>query len=384
MKRHAGKPESVCGCDTPSEKRRKRGKSQKESVQNHNRIVFGKDENQLLAEMHDCYPALFIRRYKRFLADVKLLDSISSYAVERQKMLKNQQKDGGDNNMEDEGVFTCYVPNTGKLTGLLPTATSPLLCILSKSQDTSRKYQFTVEAVRDDSNSNTYTGIHSSYANDIANAILQRFLLSDNKMRSKQPIVNHDVFDFVIRKVQREMSSPVTEKTRFDFKLQIESASHAQSHVMLNHNESDTILQSSKSGRSREGMYAEVKSVTFATTSKDPDMIHESIDISAIESSSTFGLFPDTESKRGQKHLSELMTIVKRGGSAMVLFIIQRGDVEFFAPFDRADPQYAKLLREAVGSGVKVKAISVELKPSSNLPGGKLLYQNARLVPVLM
>ena len=65
-------------------------------------------------------------------------------------------------------------------------------------------------------------------------------------------------------------------------------------------------------------------------------------------------LFPDTVTQRGQKHLRELIGVVEQGERAVCLFLINRGDCYQFAPGDIADPDYGKLLREAVIKGVEI------------------------------
>ena len=65
-------------------------------------------------------------------------------------------------------------------------------------------------------------------------------------------------------------------------------------------------------------------------------------------------LFPDTVTQRGQKHLRELIGVVEQGERAVCLFLINRGDCYQFAPGDIADPDYGKLLREAVFKGVEI------------------------------
>ncbi len=62
-------------------------------------------------------------------------------------------------------------------------------------------------------------------------------------------------------------------------------------------------------------------------------------------------LFPDTVTKRGQKHLLELKQLIPESKSVLV-FCITRKDANFFAPGDDADPIYGNLFREAVTAGM--------------------------------
>lgn len=64
--------------------------------------------------------------------------------------------------------------------------------------------------------------------------------------------------------------------------------------------------------------------------------------------------FPDAITTRGQKHLRDLMKAVDDGWRAVIFFLVQRGEAGAFAPADHIDPEYGRLLREAVGCGVEV------------------------------
>ena len=74
-------------------------------------------------------------------------------------------------------------------------------------------------------------------------------------------------------------------------------------------------------------------------------------------------LFPDAVTARGQKHLRELMEMVRNGDRAVLLFTGQRGDGNAVAPADRIDPEYGRLLREAVANGVEALAYRAEVQP---------------------
>ncbi|OKH40163.1 sugar fermentation stimulation protein SfsA [[Phormidium ambiguum] IAM M-71] len=73
-------------------------------------------------------------------------------------------------------------------------------------------------------------------------------------------------------------------------------------------------------------------------------------------------VFPDTVTTRGQKHLRELMALLPTKRSIM-LYFINRGDCNSFAPGDIVDPVYGKMLREAVRQGVEVLAYRFETTP---------------------
>ncbi len=65
-------------------------------------------------------------------------------------------------------------------------------------------------------------------------------------------------------------------------------------------------------------------------------------------------LFPDARTERGQKHLLELMDIVKKGERAVMFYLVQRTDAKCFGPADMIDEDYAKLFWKAIDAGVEV------------------------------
>ena len=88
--------------------------------------------------------------------------------------------------------------------------------------------------------------------------------------------------------------------------------------------------------------YVEVKNVTAAV-------------------SNGIALFPDAVSERGAKHLRELMSMVKQGHRAVLIFCVQRGDVHEVSPADEIDPVYGRTLRKAIAGGVEVLAYRAKI-----------------------
>lgn len=94
-----------------------------------------------------------------------------------------------------------------------------------------------------------------------------------------------------------------------------------------------------------EKCYVEVKNVTLKAEGK-------------------LALFPDAVSTRGQKHLKELIELKRQGIRACMFYLVQREDVDAFSPARDIDPEYARLLAEAVKSGVEVFAYKCQLNQS--------------------
>lgn len=83
-------------------------------------------------------------------------------------------------------------------------------------------------------------------------------------------------------------------------------------------------------------------------------------------------LFPDAVTTRGQKHLRELMEVVAQGDRGVIFFTVQRGDGHAVSPADAIDPEYGRLLREAVQNGVEALAYRAEVTPQEIRLAGQL------------
>ncbi|MFO7830142.1 MAG: DNA/RNA nuclease SfsA, partial [Bacteroidales bacterium] len=78
-----------------------------------------------------------------------------------------------------------------------------------------------------------------------------------------------------------------------------------------------------------------------------------------------YALFPDAVTTRGKKHLNTLMEVKQQGMRAVMLYIIQRMDVEIFAPATDIDPEYAKTLKKAYENGVEIIPLQAKVTPSN-------------------
>jgi len=68
------------------------------------------------------------------------------------------------------------------------------------------------------------------------------------------------------------------------------------------------------------------------------------------------GLFPDSPTIRGAKHLRTLETVLEAGHRAAVIFVVQRPDATSFATNDPADPALAEAFQSALAAGVEAYA----------------------------
>jgi sugar fermentation stimulation protein A len=104
------------------------------------------------------------------------------------------------------------------------------------------------------------------------------------------------------------------------------------------HSRIDLLLEGS-----RPRCYVEVKNVTLVEDGR--------------------ALFPDAVTTRGQKHLNELMRVVREGDRGVIFFTVQRSDGNTVAPADRIDPEYGRLLRLALANGVEALAYRALVTP---------------------
>jgi sugar fermentation stimulation protein A len=93
--------------------------------------------------------------------------------------------------------------------------------------------------------------------------------------------------------------------------------------------------------------------VDFLLTGSDTDkLIYLEVKNTTL-AQGRLALFPDTVTTRGQKHIRELISYLPQA-RAVMLFLINRSDCEYFAPGDSYDRVYGQLLREAISQGLEV------------------------------
>lgn len=172
---------------------------------------------------------------------------------------------------------------------------------VSRSDNPKRKLAYTWEMIQVNDNEPTWIGVNTNLPNRVVKLALEQIIIPE--LANSYKVINCEV------KYGQQL------KSRVDFFL--------------------------TNGLERP-IYLEVKSVTLAQ--------------------GKVALFPDTVTTRGQKHLRELMALLPQA-RAVMLYFINRGDCTSFAPCDRADLVYGKLLREAVAQGVEILPCRFEITP---------------------
>lgn len=201
-------------------------------------------------------------------------------------------------------TLTAHLPNTGSL----KSANNPgQPCLFSTTDNPERKLKYTLEMIK--SPDGAWVGVNTSTPNTIMKETLQQ-VVGQGKSGPAAFLAWSQFDEF---KPEYKISS----ETRLDFML--------------------------KNKTSEKLHFIEVKNVTLAENS--------------------VARFPDAVTERGQKHLRELMELMKQGHTAELVFTIQRDDCQSFAPADDIDPEYGRLLREAHKQGLVISPYVVSLSP---------------------
>ncbi|WP_026731206.1 DNA/RNA nuclease SfsA [Fischerella sp. PCC 9605] len=260
--------------------------------------------NDYLYRYPPLYPGILLKRYKRFFADVELASG---------------------------EVVTAHCPNTGPMTGVCIPG-NPVQ--LSKSDNPNRKLAYTWEMIQLHDNKPTWVGINTALPNRIVKLALEKNLFPQLGKYSQ---------------IRGEVAYGQDKKSRVDFFLS-STATIIQKSNTLPLDPDSTILSETSSPKNsallltdnNHPIYLEVKNTTWAQ--------------------GKLALFPDTETTRGQKHLRELMALLPQS-RAVMLYFINRGDCDEFAPGDSADPVYGKLLRQAFSLGLEILPCRFQISP---------------------
>lgn len=85
--------------------------------------------------------------------------------------------------------------------------------------------------------------------------------------------------------------------------------------------------------------------------------------------------FPDAPTKRGCKHLKELITLKGKGYRTAVFFLVQHPAGNKFMPNWENDPEFSNILKEAIDKGVEIIIYkSVNTLNGSYIEGNSLKY----------
>jgi len=205
-----------------------------------------------------------IKRYMRFLADIKL---------------------------DSDEIVTAHCTNSGTMKSCLETGAE---VYLSPVDDPNRKTKFTWEMIKINGD---WVGINTSNPNKLAFEAVKAGQIE--KLKGYTEVQAEVKFD----------------DSRFD---------------LMAKNANETCFIEVKNVTLKEGKYA---------------------------------LFPDAVTSRGKKHLETLVKVKEQGMRAVMLYIIQRTDVEIFSTAKQIDPEYSKALKVAYDKGVEIIPLQVKVTP---------------------
>ena len=210
-------------------------------------------------------------------------------------LIKRYKRFLADIQIDNGEIVTAHCANTGPMKGLLKEGAKVRV---SFSSSPKRKLPWTWEQVKvlGNNHKEVWVGVNTLFANKLIKKVIEQNLLSDKLGE--------------IAKIKSEVPYGRSKKSRIDF-----------------------LLTPKSSNPDKRNIYVEVKNTTWTKNN--------------------VALFPDTETKRGQKHLLELKGLIPESKSVLVP-CITRKDVDHFAPGDESDPVYGKLFRESTNEGMLV------------------------------
>ena len=200
-----------------------------------------------------------------------------------------------DIELDNGEIVTAHCANTGPMKGLLEKGAKVRI---SFSPSPKRKLPWTWEQVQVIGNKNkkVWVGINTLFANKLIKKVIEKEFFKEKLGE--------------IGEINSEVPYGKDKKSRIDI-----------------------LLTPKSSNPDNRNIYVEVKNTTW---------IKKNI-----------ALFPDTETKRGQKHLIELKLLIPKSKSVLVP-CITRKDVDYFSPGYKADPLYGKLFRESINAGMQL------------------------------
>ena len=111
----------------------------------------------------------------------------------------------------------------------------------------------------------------------------------------------------------------------------------------------------------KEVKYSKNSRIDILLINKDKLCYVEVKNVTLVDSN--HAIFPDSVTKRGQKHLNDLMEMKNQGHRAVMFFTVQRTDCYRFRPAYEIDPDYAELFTKALNHGVEAYAYQTKVTP---------------------
>ena len=214
-------------------------------------------------------------------------------------LIKRYKRFLADIELSTGEIITAHCANTGPMLGVCDVGSRVMV---SKSDNLKRKLAYTWELIEVGKTNPVWVGINTALPNKIIKIALEKQLIPE--------LANQ------YSKVKSEVKFGQDGRSRIDFVL--------------------------TGDESQPDIYVEVKNTTLTENG--------------------VALFPDTETKRGQKHLQELMRLPSETKKVM-LYFINRSDCEYFNAAQKYDPTYAQLFTQAINQGVLILPCRFQVTP---------------------
>ena len=210
-------------------------------------------------------------------------------------LIKRYKRFLADIELANGQIVTAHCANTGPMKGIL-LVNGRVRVRYSPSPSRKLAWSWEQAEVIDEKGSSCWVGVNTSLANKIVRLAIEEEYLKD-KLGT-------------ISEIRQEVVYGVDRRSRIDLLLSPDSENNDPRKIFI-----------------------EVKNTTWVENS--------------------IALFPDTITKRGQKHLMELINIMPEY-RAVLIPCISRADVKEFLPGDNADKKYGELYRKALKAGIEV------------------------------
>lgn len=231
------------------------------------------------------------------------------------KLIQRYKRFFADVEYEHNGkkiTATIHVPNTGSLKAVIEkNPKENQNCLFSIHNDPEKKLKGTLEAVQTVDGS--WVGVNTSNPNRIVTEAIQAGIAN------KKPLFKHwNEYSFY------KPEFKISKETRLD--------------GVFCHKPEEIDNPKAKKH------FIEIKNTTYK------EHINEQ----------AYAQFPDAVTERGQKHLIEMMSLMKDGHKCELIFTVQRQDVSFFSA-SKLDPDYAQLLKKAFDQGLIITPVLVSI-----------------------
>jgi len=124
-----------------------------------------------------------------------------------------------------------------------------------------------------------------------------------------------------------------------------------------------------------EVKYGEENSRIDFLLEKQDERCYVEVKSTTLGMGSGLGVFPDSVTTRGAKHLRELAAVAQAGDRAVLLFCVQHSGIERVEPADNIDPAYGKEIRKAIAAGVEVLAYKAKLSAEEIVLVGRVPFK---------